>query len=79
MATRINMMKLLQEIQGMAQVTNRRPFRTTAALALQIRHPLQRNSRVRQRRIIRISMQNPPDIPNPVKIKHLSSSELPVS
>jgi hypothetical protein len=78
MATRMNMMKLLQEIRGMAEVTNRRPLsRTTTALALQIRPPALRN-KTKQRRIIRISMQDPPDIPHPVKIQHLSGSELPV-
>ena len=80
MATRMNMMKLLQEIRGMAQVTNRRPLtRTSLVLALQIRPPALRNAKTRQRRTIRISMQDPLDIPHPVKIKHLTGSELPVA
>ena len=79
MATRIRMMKLLQETQGLAEVTNRRPpTRSTAALVLQIRQPLFRRPKDKQKRIIRIVIQDPPDIPHPVKIRHLTGSELPV-
>jgi hypothetical protein len=72
MATRINMMKLLHEMHGLAQITNRRPApRPSGPLALQIR-PLDRRAAAKRRRTIRVDMQDPPDIPNPVAIKHVS-------
>jgi hypothetical protein len=76
MATRMNMMKLLQEIRGLAQVTNPRPLpRAAAALSLQIRPPVPHHRALRRKHIIHISMEEPPDIPYPVKIKYLNFSE----
>lgn len=76
MATRMNMMKLLQEIRGMAEVTNRRPLsRTPAALALQTRLPAVRIGKTKTKRIIHVSMLEPMDIPHPVKIRQAQPSE----
>jgi hypothetical protein len=79
MATRMNIMKLLQETRGLAQVTNRCPApRSPATLALQIRPPALRGLRAPQKQVIRIAMQDPPDIPHPVKIWHLKESPIPI-
>ena len=72
MATRINIMKLLQEVNGMAQITNRRgQARPSAPALLQLRSIKWKPGRATQsKRIIRIAMQDPPDIPHPVRIVH---------
>jgi len=73
------MLKLLQETQGLADVTNRKPpARSAAALVLQIRPPSFRPPRNKYKRIIHILVQDPPDIPHPVRIRHITGPELPV-
>jgi len=75
MANRMNMLKLLQEVQGFAAFTRRRPPpRHTGALLLQLRSINFRGSNGPRKRILRISMQDPPDIPQPVKIVHIRAS-----
>jgi hypothetical protein len=67
MATRVKMLKLLQEMSGITSFANRRPqTRTPGALVLPMNGFKSRISPRRQ--VIRISIQDPPDIPNPVKI-----------
>ena len=69
-------MKMLQEIRGFAQITNRRPQSKPPGLFLmQLRSNFHRNPVPRQRLVIPIEMLEPPDIPHPVKIIHLNSSE----
>ena len=69
------MMKLLQEMRGFAEITNRRPPPKSPGLFLmqlrsQSAHPVVPN---RKRSII-IQMQDLPSAPAPVKIIHLSQS-----
>ncbi len=72
MATRVNLMKLLQEARGFAQITNRRPqTRPPGPLLLQA-HWLSRRGAGKDKRVLRIHIQEPPDIPHPVKIRHLT-------
>ena len=72
MATRINIMKLLQETRGFAEITNRQPQgRPLGPILLQSRSVGFRNGALKRKRNIRINMQDPPDIPHPVKITHL--------
>jgi hypothetical protein len=72
MATRIKMLKLLQEMRGFAQVTNRRPLnRHPGLLALQIRSHVSQTTAAKRKHTIFISMLEPTDIPHPVKIVHL--------
>jgi hypothetical protein len=76
MATRVNMMKLLQQARGMAELTGRKPQpRPLGPLLLQVRAPKWKNAGAKQKRIIRINIQDPPDIPHPVDILHLDSVE----
>ena len=73
-------MKMLQEIRGFAQITNRRPQSKPPGLfLLQLRSHGQRNGSPRQRLVIPISLQDPPDIPHPVKITHLKVNPLPIA
>jgi hypothetical protein len=77
MATKMNMMKMLQQARGIAQITNRRPQnRPIGPLMLQMRFSSSRTSAGRRKRIIRIKMQSPLDIPHPVKITHLVPAPL---
>jgi hypothetical protein len=75
MANRMNMLKLLQEVQGFASFTRRRPApRHTGALLLQLRSINFRRANAPRRRILRINVQNPPDIPRPVQITFIQPS-----
>lgn len=73
MATKVNLMKLLQEVRGFAQLTNRRPLpRTPGPLLLQAHWLSRRSAGARDKRTLRIKMDNLPDIPHPVKINHIT-------
>jgi hypothetical protein len=72
MATKIRMMKLLQEIRGLAQITNRRPQPKSAGLFLmQMRAHVAHATYQRRKLVIPIDLKDPPDIPHPVKIRHV--------
>jgi hypothetical protein len=75
MATRMNMMKLLQEVRGLAEFTNQPPppARFIGPLLLQQYLPKVRIPGA-TRKNLRIIVQDPPDIPNPVKITYIRSS-----
>ena len=69
------MMKMLQQAKGMAELTGRKPQpRPLSPLLLQVRAPKWKNAGAKQKRIIRLNMQDPPDIPRPVAILHLDSN-----
>src|SRR5258708_11902476 len=72
MATKIKLMKMLQEVRGLAQITSRRPPRKLPGLfLLQMRDHVARATGPRRTMIIPIDLQEAPDIPHPVKITHL--------
>jgi hypothetical protein len=72
MATRMNMMKLLQEVRGFAEFTNQHPAaRQIGPLMLPLYWSKTRNPCAK--RTLRIIVQDPPDIPNPVKITYISA------
>jgi hypothetical protein len=65
------MLKLLQEVRGFARFGTRPTEpRPSGPLLLQFRGIPQRKSGHRRKRIIRIDMQEPPDIPQPVRITY---------
>jgi hypothetical protein len=65
-------MKLLQEVRGFAQLTNRRPQPRSTALLLQAHWLSRRPADTKGKRVLRVHIENPPDIPYPVKINHLT-------
>lgn len=66
----MRVMKLLQEIRGLAQVTQRRPHAKAPGLfLLQLRSHVNQATARRQKLVIPVQMHERPDIPNPVKIK----------
>jgi len=74
MATRVNIMKLLQEMRGLADITSRNPqTRQPGPLVLPLRFSSRKNP-AKLRRTLRIAAHNPPDIPDPVRITHLRSA-----
>jgi hypothetical protein len=75
MATKIKMLKLLQETRGLAEVTNRRPqSRVPGLFLLQLRSHLLRKAGP-HRNHIPINGLDDRDIENPVKITFLSKAE----
>jgi hypothetical protein len=73
MAARMNMLKLLQEVEGFAAFPGRRPQpRPTPAMLLQLRNPYYRNPAAEPKRsVIRIRMDEPEDIETPVAIRRI--------
>jgi len=71
MATRINMLKLLQEVRGFTQFTHRpSETRPGGPLLLEFRGSVRRKGPLR-RKSLRVRMLEPTDIPHPVVITHI--------
>lgn len=71
MATRMNMLKLLQEVRGFAQFTHRpTETRPGGPLLLEFGGPMRRK-RILRRRHLKILMLEPTDIPCRVPITHI--------
>jgi hypothetical protein len=80
MATKVKIMKMLQEIRGLAQITNRRPPSKSPGLFLmQLRSHVSRTPVQKQKLVIPILLQDPPDIPHPVKITHRKENSVPAA
>jgi len=72
MAAKVRIMKLLQEIRGLADVTNRRPpTRPSGLFLIQLRSHLAHTSQPRRKLIVCTDAQDLPDVPQPVKITHV--------
>ncbi len=66
------MLKLLQEVDGHANFTTRRPpGRTPGLMLLPLRSFITRSTSYHKKRTLTVIMQDLPDIPAPVAIKHL--------
>ena len=79
MATKVRIMKMLQEIRGLADVTNRRPPpRSPALFLIQLRSHLQNTTQPRRKLIV--CTEDPleqHDVPSPVKITHVPAGPTP--
>jgi len=72
MAAKVRLMKLLQEIRGLAEITARRPQpRAPGLFLIQLRSHLMHTTHPMRKRIV-VDVQDQADIPYPVKITHLS-------
>jgi hypothetical protein len=81
MATKLKLMKFLQEIRGYAEITNRRPMPRPAALYLmQLRAQAVEVAMPRRKLPITVDLKKNPDLPHPVKITHVQpgTAALPV-
>jgi hypothetical protein len=75
MAAKMNIMKFLQEVRGLAEFTGRRPASKPSAVHLmQFRSHLPASGYSRRRFTIRIAMKDGPDIPTPVSVTHVSAT-----
>ena len=80
MAAKVNMLKLLQEIRGFAEVANRRPPPRFPGVSLMQMRALGAHNGLRRRKLsVTIDKQNSPDVPHPVKIHHVRQSPDPVT
>jgi len=76
MATRINMMKLLLEVRGFAQLADLRlPTKPQGPLLLQFHSATAKVAALKRKRTLRVSIQDPPDIPQPIPIKYLDAGD----
>ena len=76
MAAKLKMLKLLQELQGFAEVTNRRPPPRSIGLALmQLRSHMTATRLPPRRHIITIDVTEPAETPHSVRITHLAASQ----
>jgi hypothetical protein len=74
MATKIKLMKLLQEMRGLAEMNRRHPApRPTALYLLQLRSHMVETSHSRRRLLVRMDLKESLDLPHPVKINHVTS------
>ena len=74
MATKDKLMKLLQEVRGLAEITRRHPAPKASPLFLmQLRSHLNNSCRPRYRLNIAMDHGETAHFPHPVKITHLSS------
>ena len=72
MAAKIKMLKLLQEIRGFADLTNRRPQPRSPGLVLtQMRSHVIQATLPRRRLSVSTDKREHPNISHPVKINHL--------
>jgi hypothetical protein len=80
MAAKIQMLKLLQEIRGFAELSNRRPPpRSPGLLLTQIRAHMPQNASPKRRLSIRIDPQDRTDVPYRVKINHVKQDPDPAA
>jgi hypothetical protein len=76
MAAKVKLMKLLQEIRGLAEITARRPpSRAPGLFLVQLRSHLMHTTHPFRKRIA-VDGQEQVDIPFPVKITHLGQPPL---
>ena len=74
MATKVKLMRMLQELRGLAEITARRPQQRPPGLFLiQLRSHLLHTTHPLRKRIL-VDVQDQPDIPDPVKITHLNGA-----
>jgi len=71
MATRMNVMKLLQEVRGLNELPNQHPPRALMGPLL-LQQFMPKFRRPGAKRTLTIIVKDPPDIPNPVKIIYLT-------
>jgi hypothetical protein len=73
MATKVKLMKLLQEVRGFAEIGRRHPpVKPSTLFLMQLRSHLAETSQSRHRLTITIDLKDSHNIPHPVKITHLN-------
>ena len=76
MATKIKLMRLLQEVRGHAQITNRRPApRQTALYLMQLRGRASEIHSPKRRLAVTTDSNESANHPLPIKIHHIQADE----
>jgi hypothetical protein len=80
MATKVRLMKLIEEVRGYAQITNRRPApRPPVLYLMELRAHAAQNDIPRRRLDVATDARENPTRPLPIKITHISPEEsLPI-
>jgi hypothetical protein len=79
MATKVRLLKMFQEMRGLAQITQRHPTpRLPGLFLLQLRSHLAHTTATRAKRVIPVEVQERPDISHPVKINHVPVKIFPL-
>ncbi len=72
MATKVKLMKLLQEMRGLNELSRRVPGHTSSPLyLLQLRSHLAETTQSKRRLIITVDLKDAVTIPHPVRINHI--------
>jgi hypothetical protein len=80
MAAKIKIMKMLQEIRGLAEVTNRRPVPKQPGLfIIQLRSHVHQTTQTRRKQTISIDVIEAAEIAHPVKIRHVYGPLFPTA
>jgi len=80
MATKIKIMKMLQEIRGLAEITSRRPMpRQPGLFLIQLRSHVQNATQTRRKQTITVDVLEAADIAHPVKIRHVYGPLFPAA
>jgi hypothetical protein len=80
MATKVKILKMLQELRGLAQITERRPSpRLPGLFLLQMRSHLAQTTLARRKSTIPVTIQDRPDIQHTIKINHVAPGTVPAT
>ena len=72
MATKMKLMRLLQEMHAFTELGRRTPApRTSPLFLLQLRSHMAQTSRSKLRLIVKVGLEDTLDMPSPVKISHI--------
>jgi hypothetical protein len=71
MAVKVQLMKMMQEFRGLANITARRPAPKPGLFLIQLRSHTQRTTPQKNKRIINVEIQDHLLTQYPVKITHL--------
>lgn len=74
MAVKVQLMKMLQEFRGLADITARRPAPKQPGLVLMQLRYSQRPAYTPGRRTISVTIPEPHELPHPVKITHVAAA-----
>ena len=82
MATKVKLMKLLQEMRGLSELGRRFPAPSSPLYLLQLRSHLAETTHAKRRLIITVDLKDSVGLPHPVHINHVqtpSSEQVPPS
>jgi len=79
MATKVKLMKLIEEVRGYAQITNRRPAPRPPVLYLMELRAHNAEAQAPKRKLnVSSDNRDNPNIPLPIKITHLGEDDSPL-